>query len=162
MKWNFNYENKETNNLINPGNYRVEIISAKETCARNGNEGIEIIFHVDRCIKKLKYFIWYNLECPERTNKCFYEFFESFNINENEIDSCEKWVGKKGAVNVILDEYKGYTISKVAFCIKRDCQKNLPNWEFAEIENSEPFVSNTKPSEGLGVIPHREFDGFSF
>ena len=136
LSWQYNNEqyNEENNSLINPGNYRVRIIDAKETIARNGNAGIEITLEVNGYTKKLKHFIWYNREHVERTNQRLGELFHSFDINEEERNSCESWLGKTGAVNVVHDIYKGHTIAKVAFCIKKDFQKNLKEWPKTEPE----------------------------
>ena len=150
LSWTYNKEqyNEESVSLINPGNHSVEVVSARETWSKNGNEGIEIIYYVNGQTKKLKHYIWYDRNCVERTNQRLGEFFNSFDIKENEWNNCLLWIGKRGAVNVVHDEYKGHTIAKVAFCIKREFQKNLPDWEFAEIKNS---VAATMP-----------FDGFKF
>lgn len=130
MNWNYNsnHYSEENVSLINPGNHRVEVVSARETWSKNGNEGIEIIYNVNGYSKKLKHYIWYDRKCVERTNQRLGEFFNSFDIQQDEWNNCLHWVGKRGAVNVVHDEYKGHMIAKVAFCIKREFQGNLAAW----------------------------------
>ena len=71
MNWNYNQANynEQSYNLLNQGNYKVRIMSVRETIAKNGNEGLEITFEVDGHNNKLKYFIWYNRDCPANTDR---------------------------------------------------------------------------------------------
>ena len=164
MNWNYNQANynEQSYNLLNQGNYKVRIMSVRETIAKNGNEGLEITFEVDGHNNKLKYFIWYNRDCPANTDRKLGELFESFAITIDERSYCESWVGKTGAVNVIHDDYKGHKIAKVAFCIKRDVQSGMahsPNNDFMTIANT---GGQTRPTFNGFVTPVREITDFNF
>lgn len=164
MNWQYNskHYNEENLNLINPGNYKVKISSARETVAKNGNEGIEIIFEVNGYVKKLKYFIWYNRDFVARTNQLLGEFFESFSIIDNERNDCNYWVGKQGAVNVVHDEYKGHTIAKVAFCIKREFQNKLEAWKDYKFESNSNLISKVDNISSRSIPVSETFNGFNF
>lgn len=164
MNWNYNsnHFDEKSISLINPGNHRVEVVSARETWSKNGNEGIEIIFNVNGYSKKLKHYIWYDRKCVERTNQHLGEFFNSFGIQENEWNNCLLWVGKRGAVNVVHDEYKGHTIAKVTFCIKREFQDNLAAWGMETPRSQMPgYPVDSHPFGGLNP-PIRDIKDFNF
>ena len=62
-----------------------------------------------------------------------------------------------GAVHVVHSEYKGRTIAKVAYCIERDKQDKLPEWQEDEL------VDEAKPSVvEPPVTPRRSLDNFVF
>lgn len=152
INWNYDANDYSTNktNLLDEGKYRVRIINAIETVAKNGTEGLEISLEVNGHSNKLRHYIWYNRENAARTNQLLGEFFNSFDISAGERSSCENWLGKTGAVYVMHDVYKGRQISKVAFCLNRDQQTSLPAWKETQLtrvdENDmamppkEPFV----------------------
>lgn len=130
MNWMFNHEDYSPNNtaLLPEGKYRVCITDAKETVANNGTQGLKISLKINGHSNKLTHYIWYNHDQVARTNQLIGEFFASFNIHYEEIDQCDKWIGKYGGVRVIHAEYKGRLIAKVAFCLSQEQQKGLPDW----------------------------------
>lgn len=143
MNWNYNaadYKPNETG-LLRMGNHNVRIITAKQIFAKNGTEGLEISLEVYGYSNKLRHYIWFNYDYPGYTNMKLGEFFDSFGISENERNSFECWVGKVGAVNVAHHEYKGRMIAKVDFCIRKEFQKNVPEWP-----NATPVYPNTVPA----------------
>lgn len=164
IKWQYNNKQYKADGqgLINPGNHRVEVISARETWSKNGNEGIEIIYNVNGYSKKLKHYIWYDRNCTERTNQRLGEFFNSFDVQENEWNNCLLWVGKRGAVNVVHDEYKGHTIAKVAFCIKREFQDKLAAWAIEEANGQKGQVAVSNATLSGFVPPVMDFETFNF
>ena len=130
LNWNYDATAYKANNseLLAEGKYRVRIINASETEARNGTSGLEISLEVNGHSNKLRHFIWYNYDYQARTNQLLGEFFDSFGISSEEQDNIESWKGKTGAVHVVHDEYKGKTIAKVSFCLKREYQNGIPEW----------------------------------
>ena len=131
FNWHYNPDdyNAPTSEILPEGDYRVCISSAMPTVAKNGTEGLEITFDVNGHNNNLKHYIWFNPNEVQRTNQKLGQFFSSFDIGPAEQNNCAPWVDKKGAVHVIHSEYKGRTIAKVAFCIKRDNQDKLPEWK---------------------------------
>lgn len=130
FNWDYNPNYVETNEytLLDEGNYRVSITKAIPTTARTGSEGLEITLAVNGYNHTIRHFIWLDFNNVQRTNQQLGEFFNSFDIPQNEQRSCEHWAGRTGAVRVIHSNYKGRTIAKVAFCISRDNQDKLPAW----------------------------------
>lgn len=151
INWNYNAEDyKEIKaNLLDEGEYRVRIINATETVAKNGTEGIEILLQVNGHSNKLRYYIWYNREHAARTNQLLGELFNSFDISTKEQNACENWIGKEGGVYVMHDVYKGRKIAKVAFCLNRDQQSKLAAWEddVSECNNMENAKDISTPMD---------------
>lgn len=140
FNWNYNPNDYSANNsnLLEEGKYRVRVINAKQTVAKNGTDGLEISLEVYGHSNKLRHYIWYNRETPARTNQLLGEFFNSFDIKPDEMSNCDAWTGKSGAVYVMHDAYKGRTIAKVSFCIAREHQNDIPEWPV------DYFSSNSK------------------
>lgn len=84
INWNYDANDYSANktNLLDEGKYRVRIINAIETVAKNGTEGLEISLEVNGHSNKLRYYIWYNRENAARTNQLLGEFFNSFDISD--------------------------------------------------------------------------------
>ena len=187
FNWNYNPSDYKENNfrLLSEGDYRVRIINAVTTVSKTGTEGLEITFEVNGEYTNLKHYIWFNRDNVQYTNQCLGQFFNSFGIEESEQYICDSWIGKTGAVHVIHSDYKGKRIAKVAFCISRERQNNLPPWRnhdsAVSLKNKEGIRENgyngmTNKSSEFGsmpgmpneykppVRPTREmnFDGFSF
>lgn len=131
LKWNYDPSAREENEskLLDEGDYRVCINSVVATMAKNGTEGVEIRYDVNGYTNGLKHYIWLNRNNAQRTNQTLTQFFNSFGIGANEQSNCDAWKNKRGAVHVIHSEYKGRTIAKVEFCIERDKQDKLPEWQ---------------------------------
>ena len=156
FNWNYNpdhYNAKSNFDILPTGDYRVRIMSAMPTTAKNGTEGLEIDFDVNGHDNHLKLYIWFNPNDVQRTNQKLGQFFNSFDIGPTEQNSCAPWVDKMGAVHVIHSEYKGRTIAKVEYCIERDKQDKLPEWKddvlnsnFEDLETS-LHKGNTRESK---------------
>jgi len=134
FNWNYNPDdyNANTSGILAEGDYRVCISSAMPTVAKTGTHGLEITLDVNGHSNNLKHYIWFNPNDVQRTNQKLGQFFNSFDIGPNEQNSCAPWCDKKGAVHVVHSEYKGRTIAKVAYCIERDKQDKLPEWQEEE------------------------------
>jgi hypothetical protein len=163
LNWNYNAsEYNARSGLLEEGKYRVRIMNAKQTVAKNGTEGLEISLEVNGHANKLRHFIWYNRENPARTNQLLGEFFDSFEIHPERQNDCDAWIGHKGAVYVVHDSYKGHRIAKVSHCIGFADQKELPEWQVDYFgPNSQeqlPQVASPYPV----VTPVREFGNFNF
>lgn len=149
FNWNYDPNDYHANHsdILAEGDYKVSINSAITTVARNGTEGLEITFDVNGHNKNLKYYIWLNTNNVQRTNQNLGQFFSSFDIGPSEQNSCEPWVGKQGAVHVIHSEYKGRTISKVAFCIDRDKQdRHLECHDERTDDKEEGYIAPPTPA----------------
>ena len=128
--WNYNPDDYKNNSgILAEGDYRARIGSVFQTVSKNGTSGLEIWFEVEGYDKPLKHFIWLNLNNVSRTNYNLGRFFNSFNIVGDAQSDYKAWFDKMGAVHVVHSEYKGSTIAKVAFCIERDKQDKLPEWQ---------------------------------
>ncbi len=134
FNWNYNPDdyNANTSGILAEGDYRVCISSAMPKVAKNGTHGLEITLKVNGNTNNLKHYIWFNPNDVHRTNQRLGQFFNSFDIGPSEQTSCVPWLDKRGAVHVVHSEYKGRTIAKVAYCIERDKQDKLPNWQEEE------------------------------
>lgn len=167
LNWNYDATAYKANNseLLAEGKYRVRIINASETEARNGTSGLEISLEVNGHSNKLRHFIWYNYDYQARTNQLLGEFFDSFGISSEEQGNIESWKGKTGAVHVVHDEYKGRTIAKVSFCLKREYQNGIPEWsdKFSDYDSELRARENaTFQPQNVKAIAPREFAGLSF
>lgn len=131
LNWHYKPDDLSANNdkMLAEGDYRVCINSVFPTVAKNGTEGVEITYDVNGHRNSLKHYIWLNRNNVQRTNQTLGQFFNSFDIGPNEQNNCASWKSKKGAVHVIHSEYKGRMIAKVEFCINRDEQDKLPQWQ---------------------------------
>ena len=131
INWDYNandYDVTKTgkSNLLPEGKYRVRIIEAYQTKAYNGTEGLEIWLNVIGHNHTLRHYIWYNHDNKVRTNQLLGEFFDSFDIQDKDRTDHSYWYDKEGAVYVVQGEYKGRTIAKIAFCISRNQQEQVP------------------------------------
>ena len=143
FNWNYNPDDytPNTSGILAEGDYRVCISSAMPTVAKNGTHGLEITLDVNGHTNNLRHYIWFNPSEVQLTNRKLGQFFNSFDIGPSERNSCAPWIDKKGAVHVIHSEYKGRTIAKVAYCIERDKQDKLPEWQEDEpVEETKPTV----------------------
>ena len=169
INWDYNANDYKANNanLLDEGKYRVRILKATQTVAKNGTEGLEISLEVSGHSNKLRHYIWYNHDNKARTNQLMGEFFNSFDIAVEERNHCELWTGKKGAVYVMHDEYKGRTIAKVAFCLNRNQQEKLPEWQdkptvkYNEKTEWQEELPSMKSEKSAPIAP-RDFGGLSF
>lgn len=159
FNWNYNPDdyNANTSGILAEGDYRVCISSAVPTVAKTGTHGLEITLDVNGHSNNLKHYIWFNPNDVQRTNQKLGQFFNSFDIGPNDQNSCAPWIDKMGAVHVVHSEYKGRTIAKVAYCIERDKQDKLPEWQEEEpVDETNPSVIESP------VTPRRSLDSFVF
>lgn len=171
INWDYNANDYDANktgksNLLPEGKYRVEIIEATETIASNGTKGLEITLDVDGRNNTIRHYIWYNHDNKARTNQLLGEFFNSFDIQGKDREDHWFWGGKRGAVYVIHNEYKGRTIAKVAFCLSRDQQKQLPEWQDKQppLDDNSDTDTEVKHSgdNKIEMFAPRSFGGLSF
>lgn len=166
--WNYNskqYNESQTgkSNLLPEGDYRAEIELVSETMANNGRKGLEIELYVNGYANKLRHYIWYNPENPARTNQLIGEFFNSFDIREDERDRFVYWYNKRGAVRVVHAEYKGRTIAKVDFCLSHSQQKDLPEWpDDGSDDKTKKHENEAVQTPKANPCAPRTFGGLSF
>ena len=150
MAWIFNPQDFEAQDfgVIPAGDYRCRIADVIEKTFRSGNEGYEVTFEISGYRSKLWYYIVLDRNDVKKTNQKIGSFFESFGITDPDLSHHRNWVGKVGAVRVRHEEYNGAQQAKVAFCLSKKNQENLPPAQFSNntvatapvIEDSElPF-----------------------
>ena len=161
IHWDYNANDYKANNsnLLEEGKYRVRVINAMETVAKNGTQGISILLEVNGHSSRLRHYIWYNRDYEARTNQLLGEFFNSFDIPQGEQKVCDHWIGKRGAVYVMHDVYKGRQIAKVAFCLPRDQQGSLPAWNDTRPVRECVDAGTQPPNE---TFAHRQFGDIRF
>lgn len=127
---------REEHAKLEPGDYRVEIVSAEEATSKSGNPMIVIGVKPNGSNITIKHYIVKN----EYFNRNMTDLFDSFNIDEGDFNFLT-WVGAVGAAKLKEDE-QGYL--KVAWFIKKDKADKLPEWvgEMPERQTVE---------EGLGL-----------
>lgn len=115
---------------IPEGNHRVQICNVRIKTTKN-KKCFEITLKVSGHHGKLWYFLWYNPEEPEKTNRDFALFFESFQIYDYDIKHYKDWIGQQGAVCVKHSFNKlDYTYKAYVYCCLIGIQKdNLPSWK---------------------------------
>lgn len=133
---NWNDYKREEHAKLEPGDYRVEIVSAEEATSKSGNPMIVIGVKPNGSNITIKHYIVKN----EYFNRNMTDFFDSFNVDEGDFNFLT-WVGAVGAAKLKEDE-QGYL--KVAWFIKKDKADKLPEWvgEMPERQTVE---------EGLGL-----------
>lgn len=125
---------------IPEGDHRVQICNVKVERFRFEKKCFEITLKVSGHHNKLWYYIWYNPETPERTNRDFAMFFESFQIQDFDIKNYKSWIGHSGAVNVAhsRDILKLNYSAVIRYCLIGKHRDNLPPWRDAS-KNSVPL-----------------------
>lgn len=116
---------------IPEGNHRVLICNVRVKNYRNEKKCFEIVLKVSGHHGKLWYYLWYNPEYPERTNRNFGMFFESFQIYDYDIKNYKKWIGKEGAVHIRhdYDVLKQTCTTNVVCCLNSAKRDTLPPWK---------------------------------
>lgn len=105
------------------GNHRVEICKASVKKYRYDKRCYELALKVSGCHGKLWYHLWYDPLERDQTNKRFYDFFNSFDIDDFELSNYKNWVGKQGAVKVIHSFIDTSDIRS-----KADCETDVQYW----------------------------------
>lgn len=173
MNWNYNPEQYSEKNFkpINEGDYRVRINNAEYKSYASGKACYEITLDVSGHNNKLWYHIWLDPMDERKTNQRLGEFFHSFNINYNECQSFDMWIGKMGAVRVKHAEYEGRVTARVVFCLNQTQQAQLPAWEDkpSAMGNGPAIYDNMNTSRACysgaqipAGYPARAFNGFNF
>ena len=121
------YEEKDYS-ILPEGDYRVRITGIQEKTFRSGNEGFEVTLEVNGSKSRLWYYLVIDVNNPMTTNQRLGAFFDSFGITNHNLASYKTWVGKMGAVRVKHEEWKDSVKAKVAYCVSKQKQKDLPAW----------------------------------
>ena len=137
------------------GDHRVQICNVKKESFKNEKKCFEITLKVSGYHGKLWYYLWYNPEKRQKTNWDFSLFFESFQINDYNIENYKDWIGKTGAVRVVSDdeitddsfEYK--CAVRVAHSLGNAHIEKLPPWKEAPKEIL--FSSEEKGCESSSI-----------
>ena len=121
------YEEKDYS-ILPEGDYRVRINGVQEKTFKSGNEGFEVTLEVNGSKSRLWYYLVIDVNNPQQTNQRLGAFFDSFGITNHNLASYKTWVGKMGAVRVKHEEWKDSMSAKVAYCVSKQKQKDLPAW----------------------------------
>lgn len=121
------YEEKDYS-ILPEGDYRVRINGIQEKTFRSGNEGFEVTLEVNGSKSRLWYYLVIDVNNPQQTNQRLGAFFDSFGITNHNLAAYKTWVGKMGAVRVKHEEWKDSMSAKVAYCVSKQKQKDLPAW----------------------------------
>lgn len=112
---------REERSRIEPGDYRVEIVSAEERESRAGNPMIAIGVRPNGSGITINHYIVKN----QWFNRNMTEFFDSFNIDDGDF-TFPTWIGAIGAAHLKEDD-KGYL--KVQYFINQKKAEKLPPWQ---------------------------------
>lgn len=130
INWNYNPEevSEQEFSIIPIGNHRVRISEVEQKISSNGNDMIVLTLDVSGQTSK----IWYNLvflkDNQKITNSNLYNIYISFDIPIGNLD-INTWVGKMGAARIKHELYNGENKARVSYFIKKDNQKDLPQWK---------------------------------
>lgn len=111
---------REERPRLEPGDYRVEIVSVEEATSSKGNHMLVIGVRPNGSTITIKHYIVKN----EYFNRNMTEFFDAFNIDEADF-TLPTWVGAVGAARLKEDD-KGYL--KVGWFINQRKAESLPAW----------------------------------
>lgn len=147
---------------IAEGDHRVRISDVSYQIFSNGKPGYEITLDVSGYNNKLWHYITIDQQDTKKTNQRLGSFFNSFGVTDYNLDNYSHWTGNYGAVRVRHDTYQGRTIARVAFCLSRDQQNRLPEWQDKQSEYSLSGSSfSSSPQVPQPVAPHKNFNGFA-
>jgi hypothetical protein len=159
--------NEYTANNFTPiaeGDHRVRISNVSYQTFSNGKPGYEITLDVSGYNSKLWHYITIDLQDTKKTNQRLGSFFNSFGVTDYNLDNCNHWIGKYGAVRVRHDIYQGRTIARVAFCLSRDQQDRLPRWQNDNDYVPDDTYDFCNSVTATKSVPRRQmnFNGFEF
>ena len=147
---------------ISEGDHRVRISDVSYQIFSNGKPGYEITLDVSGYNNKLWHYITIDQQDTKKTNQRLGSFFNSFGVTDYNLDNYSHWTGNYGAVRVRHDTYQGRTIARVAFCLSRDQQNRLPEWQDKQSGYSLSGSSfSSSPQAPQPVAPHKTFNGFA-
>lgn len=131
IEWNYNSEDYEEKDYspIPVGDHRVRIASVAEKKFSSGNEGFEIVLDVSDYNSSLWLYMVLMPDNEKLTNQKLGAFFDSFGINDHNLNNYKQWVGKTGGVRVKHEEYNGDMTAKVHYCLSKKKQETLPQWK---------------------------------
>lgn len=141
--WNYDpsqYQEKSFE-LIPAGDYRARVTDVVEKTFKSGNSGYEITLSINGYNSKMWFYLVLDPNNVAQTNQRIGDFFNSFGITNPAMGTGKQWVGAAGAVRIKHEEYQGNTTAKVAYCISRNRQDNLPAWK----NNGQAATAPTQP-----------------
>ena len=141
--------------LIPAGDYRARITDVVEKVFSTGSSGYEITMAINGYNSHLWFYLVIDPSNAARTNQNIGDFFNAFGITSPAMGTGKQWIGATGAVRVKNEEYKGNMTAKIAYCINRSRQENLPPWKNKPgTPTQEPAIQNVEiPSELPADIP---------
>lgn len=127
---------REERTRLEPGDYRVEVVSVEEKTSKAGNPMLVVSVRPNGSNITIQHYIVKN----EYFNRNMTEFFDSFNIDDGDF-TFPTWVGAVGAARLKHDD-QGYL--KVAWFINKKKAESLPAWsgklpERQEVTSFEPL-----------------------
>ena len=129
MATNWNFEETKFINLPD-GDYRIKINSIEKKISQAGNDMWEIKFAPSGINGKLiYYYLVFNPDHRDITNKNLTSFYNSFNIpyEKNKLnENLQSFVGKIGAANIYTPKDDNYGFEKIKYFITDDRLKTLP------------------------------------
>lgn len=150
--WDEGYK-REEHSRIDPGDYRVQIISVEESTSRSsGNPMLIVTVRPNGSDIKIKHYIVKNAYY----NRNMTELKDSFGIADNDF-ILASWVGAVGAARLIEDE-NGYL--KVRRFLNPKQQEKLPPWEGPV--PARQTVSSTPSANEFEEIPMPDEDDLPF
>lgn len=127
MAWS--YKRESSFDAIPEGDYRIRVKNAEKATSKAGRDMVTLQFDVSGKSQSLFYYIVFNNEHPEWTNRTLTSFFDAFpGIPEGDFNLAN-WIGKTGACRVKHEEYNGDTTAKVHYFIRASKQGSLPAWQ---------------------------------
>ncbi len=139
LNWKYNPEDYGKIQPIEPGKYRVRIEKAEEAVSKNtGKNMIKMTLKVSGHNQLVWHYIVFpmedehgniNPEEKERTNNKLGRIFDSFNIEQGNLN-LTSWQGKVGAADIKNEvDNRGEMRSAINFFLRRKDQAGLPPWQ---------------------------------
>lgn len=161
--YNPNEYNATNFTIVSEGDHRVKISDVSYQIFSNGKPGYEITLEVSGYNNKLWHYITIDHQDTKKTNQRLGSFFNSFGVTDYNLDNYSHWTGNYGAVRVRHDVYQGRTIARVAFCLSRDQQNKLPEWQDkpSTYNKTDGGDYSTTVKNAPPTTPYRPFNGFT-
>ncbi len=109
------------------GDHRVRINNVEPTKSKSGNDMLKLTFDVSNHSGKLFHYLVFLPDQPQITNTKLHAIYSSFGIKPGEQD-LTKWLNQAGACHVKHEMYNNNSTAKISYFIKKENQKNLPEW----------------------------------
>jgi hypothetical protein len=138
--WNYDddsYQSQSEVKLIPVGTHRVRIEEVEEMRSKSGKDMFKISIKVSGFSTILYYYLLFDEDNRDMTNKKLGDVYASFNIPKGNL-SISEWRGKVGAAMIAHEEYNQKTYSKVNYFVTkaRAEESDLPPWK--EVKSAEP------------------------